>query len=360
MEEYILCFGSIIVGSLILGFFFRLNSREKQKAWQTFAQRNRLDFSPGFFLIGDSIVTGTYRGHKVSLTLVYYDRQAYTRLTVRPGPVSEEAALALSIRPTVEDLHRLFIPAGGFSLKRSSLEMKRGEDEIRAEEADLVTDLDRLQFLLETVCNVADLSPALIERGGQAVPPLQEIATQPGPLRRLAGQLLQEIGEDTTTRLRVRADQLFCPDCLTICGAHEIAVSLWQSPNFWQGVIKGGHISYYGCRSCGQSVHLWECPAGAVAVLDRDWADDLALTGGELRVNWLRRRELFDFDRVEIIQAGDEAVERFAVQVGNDTDPLRHSRYGEIPCLISSTCRLSANTERILARMFGEVRIADS
>jgi hypothetical protein len=32
--------------------------------------------------------------------------------------------------------------------------------------------------------------------------------------------------------------------------------------------------------------------------------------------------DLFDFDRVEIQQATDEEVERFAVQVGNDTDEL--------------------------------------
>ncbi len=77
--------------------------------------------------------------------------------------------------------------------------------------------------------------------------------------------------------------------------------------------------------------------------------------GQTLRVSWFHRRELFDFDRVEIIQASDEEVERFAVQVGNDTDELRQPRYQGMVCIISSDCLLSENTVRILERMFGEV-----
>jgi hypothetical protein len=74
-----------------------------------------------------------------------------------------------------------------------------------------------------------------------------------------------------------------------------------------------------------------------------------------LRVNWLVRRALFDFDWVEIIQATDEDVERFAVQVGNDTDPVRELRYQQMKCTIGPECKLSENTLRILDKMFGEV-----
>jgi hypothetical protein len=77
----------------------------------------------------------------------------------------------------------------------------------------------------------------------------------------------------------------------------------------------------------------------------------------ELQVNWLRRRNLYDFGRVEIIEATDEEVERFAVQVGNDTDEWRKPRYKQMPCIVSAQCRLSENTLRILDRMFGEVRV---
>jgi hypothetical protein len=64
---------------------------------------------------------------------------------------------------------------------------------------------------------------------------------------------------------------------------------------------------------------------------------------------------LFDFDQVEIIQASDEEVERFAVQVGNDTDLVREPRYREMICKIGPECRLSENTIRILEKMFGEI-----
>ena len=74
-----------------------------------------------------------------------------------------------------------------------------------------------------------------------------------------------------------------------------------------------------------------------------------------LRVNWLARRSLFSFDQVEISWATDEEVEHFAVQVGNDTDPVRQPRYQKIPCLVSADCNLSENTLRILRRTFGRV-----
>ena len=83
---------------------------------------------------------------------------------------------------------------------------------------------------------------------------------------------------------------------------------------------------------------------------------ELVQQNSVLRVNWLSRRALFDFDEVEIIQATDEEVERFAVQVGNDTDPLRRSRYKWMRCVVRPPCRLSENTLRILGSIFAEVR----
>ena len=65
------------------------------------------------------------------------------------------------------------------------------------------------------------------------------------------------------------------------------------------------------------------------------------------------------FDEVEIVQATDEDVERFAVQVGNDTDPKRKPRYQEMRCVVSPECRLSENSMRILERMFGAVEVGE-
>jgi hypothetical protein len=92
-----------------------------------------------------------------------------------------------------------------------------------------------------------------------------------------------------------------------------------------------------------------------VAVLDAGMAETVIKDGETIRVNWLLRRELFDFETVEIIQADDEAVERLAVQIGNDTDPLRRPRYPEMTCTVAPTCPLSENTIRILQRTFGQI-----
>jgi hypothetical protein len=76
---------------------------------------------------------------------------------------------------------------------------------------------------------------------------------------------------------------------------------------------------------------------------------------GVVVVNWLVRRVLFDFSGVYINQASDEEVERFAVQIGNDTDEWRRPRYSEMTCHIGPSCVLSENTLRILQRTFGQV-----
>jgi hypothetical protein len=97
------------------------------------------------------------------------------------------------------------------------------------------------------------------------------------------------------------------------------------------------------------------CPQGIIAVLDSAWAAERDQANGLLRVNWLQRRELFDFDHVEIVRASDEDVERFAVQVGNDTDPYRKPRYRQMACFIGAECALSENTLRVLDHTFGQV-----
>jgi hypothetical protein len=57
------------------------------------------------------------------------------------------------------------------------------------------------------------------------------------------------------------------------------------------------------------------------------------------------------------VQATDEEVERFAVQVGNDTDAIRKPRYKKMRCTVSADCQLSANTMRILKRIFGSIQV---
>jgi hypothetical protein len=119
--------------------------------------------------------------------------------------------------------------------------------------------------------------------------------------------------------------------------------------------VWGLNFKRYGCRTCGQDQAVLDDVARIIVVLDAGWAGTQRQRQGILYVNWLQRRSLFDFGAVEIIEATDQDVERFAVQIGNDTDPLRRRRYPRMTCLIRSDCHLSENSLRILRRIFGRV-----
>ena len=184
----------------------------------------------------------------------------------------------------------------------------------------------------------------LVFYGGEATKPLQEFVQNGSPgLQTDALWILQSIGVETTERLAQEANQLLCPTCLVHCSPLEILLP--QRPP----------IGYYGCRACGQSRAFRTWPDGVVAILDRDMTVERVEQNKQVRVNWLARRVLFDFGWIEIVQASDEDVERFAVQVGNDTDSFRDPRYDQMRCVVGPECQLSENTLRILQTMFGYV-----
>ncbi len=181
----------------------------------------------------------------------------------------------------------------------------------------------------------------LVSVGGEAVPALQAVVRD-RPLSRASAWLLRSIASDTQHRLASRSGELLCPRCLVRFAALPISVP-------------GPDLTYYGCRACGQSREILEWPGEVVAVLDEEMGEEQVKAGNSLRVNWLARQELFDFDRVEIIRASDEEVERFAVAVGNDTDRVRKARYQKASCYVASGCSLTENTRRVLDQMFGRV-----
>ncbi len=182
----------------------------------------------------------------------------------------------------------------------------------------------------------------LVETGGEAVDELATLTnTITSPFRWKAHALLLGIKQDTTARLGTKTTYLLCPQCLTFCDKHTALIEGETS------------ITYYGCRTCCQSREFW---AGQViAVLDTELANEPVHANRITRLNWLTRRELFDFHAIEIVNATDEDVERFAVQVGNDTDPFRAPRYKVMQCTINPKVKLSENSVRILRRTFGTV-----
>lgn len=180
----------------------------------------------------------------------------------------------------------------------------------------------------------------LLYRGGQAVRSLYAlIHAGPPTLSETARWLLLSIEADSTQRLGAEAARLLCPDCLVHCYRHKTE----GDPA----------ISFYGCRTCRRSYEFEAQWQEVVAVLDDQMMVDRMVQGSSLRINWFRFQDPFDFDRVEIIRADDETIERFAVEIGNDTDPVRAPTYQTMPCTV--TCPLSGNTLRILERIFGEV-----
>jgi hypothetical protein len=212
------------------------------------------------------------------------------------------------------------------------------------EERGYDTDVAHIQGVFELLIGLAQGYPQVLLLEGDAIKALYEIASsKDAMLRAVARQLLKDIAEETSGRLWEDFHVRFCAQCLTCCVEHTISFSWWQS------------LTYYGCRTCGQSRQLLKGPL--IAILDnRSEAGGLVESGKGLHINWTYRRALFDFSRVVILQATDEEVERFAVQVGNDTDPYRKPRYAKMPCAISAQCQLSKNTLRILDRAFGEIR----
>ncbi len=183
---------------------------------------------------------------------------------------------------------------------------------------------------------------ALVALGGEAIPRLLEFIDEQKSYA-LGEWFIGSIGYETSWRLADERASWICPACLTACSAHTIHA--YGLPV----------IAYYGCRACGQSRHLLYCPQGVVAVLDADWAAAYSYQGNRLRANWLVCRILFDFDTVEIVRATDEDVERLAMNIGNDTDPVRKARYAQVRCVIAPECRLSENSLRVLEQVFGQV-----
>jgi hypothetical protein len=207
----------------------------------------------------------------------------------------------------------------------------------------LVTDLNNVHWFKRFLAR-----HILLHQGGEVVEPLAALAQDPdSSLQEIATWLLQSISAETTNRIGHEPGHWACLQCLARCRVYSIALS-WRPD-----------LELYGCRICRRSAELLHCPQGITAILDNRQTRKYEQKEGLLRVNWTVYREIFDFDQVEIIQAGDEEVERFAVQLGNDTDSARKAPK-EMACRIEIGCHLSENSLRILESVFGRVVIGNS
>ncbi|MEM7346906.1 MAG: hypothetical protein AAF485_21920, partial [Chloroflexota bacterium] len=194
--------------------------------------------------------------------------------------------------------------------------------------------------LYHSIDRIAHDYPIWVAQGGEIIPMLQKILLMKRhPLKPLASQLLYDIQRETKYRLGQSPDYHYCLTCLYLCDARTIS--------------RSSSLVYYGCRLCGQSRNIFT--GKLIAILDNETILEQRREGQTLWVNWLIDRRLFDFSAVRIEQATDEEVERFIVQIGNDTDAKRQKRYAQIECRVSADCELSENSHRLLQKTFGEV-----
>lgn len=314
------------------------------EGWQVFAKANNLTFDSGK-LLESFRVFGNYQGYNFGLSAFrkYQKGPPYTRFIMArdSSHTQKDEIRPLTLESMVQTLNRKKIK---YSLSGRLRATPYGR-EVSYELRNIPTDTKYLQFIIDLLYDLIDTYPRIVALGSEALLTWQNVATEKGhPLQSIARQLIQDIAP-TTLRLRDHASShLICKRCLTRIGAHEAELSWLNS------------IIYYGCRMCHQSNDFYSAKL-VIVVLDSQMTAEPLQERDELRVNWLARRKLFDFNAMEIVQATDEDVERFAVQVGNDTDPIRQPHYKTMQCTVSEGCKLSENTMRILQRTFDLVEV---
>jgi hypothetical protein len=328
----------------------RRSGRSQPQGWEEFAAAHGLSVVPADFPASKAQLVGTCGGHDLKIESVQErDAVYYTLVQLGVGrPGSEASGDVMGIlpdAPTSHDLLAFLIPHGLDGVPGGEIEVTAGGQLFAYKPGGLLADGDQLERVCDLLAGLADGYPALAALGGAAAPALGALAREDGWLCGVAVQALKDIAA-ATQPLAGRADRLLCPRCLVRCGAHDA------------GLPGERDVTYYGCRACCQSREFIPYPQEMIAVLDTTWQGAQSEQGGLLRVNWLARRALFDFDRVEIIRATDKDVEHFAMQVGNDTDPLRKPRYATMRCAVNPRCGLSENTLRILENTFGRVEVA--
>lgn len=319
-------------------------NRRRITAWRKFARRNNLfDSIPGNSLKKANIA-GNYKGYRIKLDIIMEkNNQTDTRLIISEAspinrPSKEDIIGSLSI---LEGIVRFLTPELSFPLKGEIAITDNGA-QICYQQQGTEYDTEYLQFLFDLLHNLIASYPVIISLGGKAVTPLKRITEINTTLKPIALHLLHDIGQDTTAKFWYQSSKIICPQCLVRFAKHQIKLSSNKS------------IEYYGCRICKQSREFLDVEKHMIATLDKNMTAEYAQRNDNLHINWLNRRALnFEFDEVEIVKATDEDVERFAVQIGNDT--INQPRYKQMECMVSSECELSDNTMRILQHLFGQV-----
>jgi len=143
--------------------------------------------------------------------------------------------------------------------------------------------------------------------------------------------------------LKPHANMLLCQSCLT------------QFEKKKTKLEDIGTLRLIVCRACEKASHATFNVREVVAVLDTQMAEGLVQMDDVVRVNALKRETLFDLDSVEIINASDDEIHGFCIDIGNDGDLYRRKRRKKWHCIVAGTCQPSLNTRHILEDTFRHV-----
>ena len=290
-------------------------------------------------------ILGDYREHY--LTLSYRLGDTHISLFTNPSPRNYRRLRNEILKDkglTAANILAHVSPPAVLEKLKGQIVAGSGGQTLSYQQSGFENNIKYLEFIFDVMCDLASAYLLINRIGSQAMPTLIAVGSDPRhKLRRFVIPLIETIAQQTRITLMGPGQDRLCPHCLVYCGANTVQLSSLTA------------ITYYGCRACGQSDNFRTWKGQIIVIFDRYRGKEQAEERETLRVNWFTRRMLFDFDSVQIINATDEEIERFAVLVGNDMDEVRKSRYAKMVCAVSPQCRLSPNTIRILQRTFGRV-----
>jgi hypothetical protein len=298
-----------------------------------------LDYDRDMALInrGFMVVTRPSLSYTFRLEDTYRSKQRYLRFSVLS--TDQQILCRKKVQPvSLQAATRPLRNFGSISMGQASA--KANGKEISYDLPFASLNRKRFQGICDLLASIADSYTGLITLGGEVVQVLETIARTNEVFGEVAHQFLRDIVQDTRRRYAHRAASLLCPHCFTRYGP-----------------FKSEMVTRFGCRTCGQTREY--LTGFVVAVLDDQMADKLVIQDETIRVSWLHHGKLFDFDQVEIGRVSDEDIERFVVQVGNDTNPKRQDCYKRMTCLVLPPNELSKSGLWLLQQRFWSIADGD-
>lgn len=135
-----------------------------------------------------------------------------------------------------------------------------------------------------------------------------------------------------------------------LCLHHFTRFTKYTHQDIKVGLFK--NLPYYGCRICGRTIHALTDIHEVVAVLDLNMHSPAMLEDGVFEVNYIKHNDLFDFDKVEIVNASDSIFDSFTKKLALNSNQFLLKKCNEIECVIHNNCGLSPGNIEIAESIF--------